>query len=484
MNEPRGILAFGAYLPRRRLQRSAIFAANRWFAPELEGLARGEKAVANWDEDSITMGVEAARDCLAGVDRDAVHSLTLASTTLPFADRSNAGVVKQALNLRDAVATLDSTGSQRAGTAALSQLLNGSTTGLCIAAERRLARAASAAELGYGDGAAALLVGTGDVVAATLGTHSVSVDFVDHFRATGADFDYAWESRWLRDEGYGKVLGAAIADGLVSLGLDGADVDHAVIDAPLRGVPARLAKQCGIAVTAVADPLAESVGHTGSAHPLLLLAATLENAKPGEKILVAGFGQGADVFVFETTDALGRLEKRKAVSGHLATGVADDNYLRYLFHRGIVDVERGMRAELDQKQPGTTLYRNRKSVLGLLGGRSRTSGAVQFPKSPIGLGAGGAERETFEDYPLADRVARVVTCTADRLTWSPDPPSWYGIVDFDGGGRLVAEFTDVEPGELEVGREMRMVFRIKAVDEKRRFTKYFWKATPDRQESS
>src|ERR1700742_345277 len=104
-----GILAFGAYIPERRLQRAVVLAAHGWFAGGLKGLAKGERAVANWDEDSITMAVEAARDCLTGIDRTTVTAVTLASTTLPFADRLNAGVVKEALALLDAIGACDMT---------------------------------------------------------------------------------------------------------------------------------------------------------------------------------------------------------------------------------------------------------------------------------------------------------------------------------------------------------------------------------------
>src|SRR3546814_20062841 len=107
--------------PRRRLQRAAVFEANRWFAPGLKGLAKGERAIANWDEDSITMGVEAARGALGGFDRDAMRSLLFASTSFPFLDRLNGGVVKEALNLGDQVAEIDIGGSQRAGTSILLQ---------------------------------------------------------------------------------------------------------------------------------------------------------------------------------------------------------------------------------------------------------------------------------------------------------------------------------------------------------------------------
>jgi uncharacterized OB-fold protein len=209
-----------------------------------------------------------------------------------------------------------------------------------------------------------------------------------------------------------------------------------------------------------------------------MLAAALEAAKPGEKILVAGFGQGADLLLFEVTEAIARLPKRLGVAGHLARSQKDSNYMRFLFHRGILEVDRGMRAEQDEKQPGTTLYRNRKAVLGLVGGRSAKTGAVQFPKSEISVSPNDRAQGDQEDYPLAEKRARITTYTADNLTYSPDPPTYYGAIDFEGGGRLVAEFADCSPEDVEVGREMRMVFRIKAVDERRDFTKYFWKAAP------
>ena len=481
MTSETGILAFGAYIPFRRLQRSAAYAANAWFAPGLKGAAKGERATASWDEDPITMAVEAARDLLGESDRSRVAALSLASTTLPFADRLNAGVVKEALNLSDAVFASDQTGSQRCATSALIGALNGSPPHLGLASDLRNARPASEAELSQGDAAAAILVGQGDVIARLIGSHSVTVDFVDHVRSQGQDFDYTWESRWIREEGHTKLLGGALKDALKKLGMTGADIDAAVIPITVRGVPESLAKLAGIRPEAVADTLSAQVGDTGAAHPLLLLAAALEKAKPGQKILVAGFGQGADILVFETTEALARQPKRLGVAGHLARAQKTDNYMRFLFHRGLLDLERGMRAEMDQKQPGTTLYRNRKAVLGLVGGRCSKTGTVQFPKSDIGVNPNDRTQGTQEDYPLADRRAKIVTYTADSLSYSPDPPVYYGGIDFEGGGRLVAEFADCSAEDIEVGREMRMVFRIKAEDELRDFTKYFWKAAPVRE---
>lgn len=478
MSDQTGILAFGAYIPRRRLQRTAIHAANRWFAPGLGGLANGERAIANWDEDAITMAVEAARDCLTGIDRGTVQGVALASTTLPFADRLNAGIVKEALTLPDAVRATDATGSLRAGTSELLDALDGNRTRLCVASDLRKARPASEGEMMQGDGAAALLVGRGDIVARVIASHSATIDFVDHYRSAGADFDYGWESRWIRDEGYTGLLGGAIRDALDRAGIAADSIDHAVIPVSVRGVAAGLAKQVGIRPDAVTETLQASVGDTGTAHPLLMLVAALERAEPGQRILLAGFGQGADVLILETTDALARLPARRGVQGHLADRQVDANYQRFLFHRGLIDLERGMRAELDQKQPGSTLYRHRKAVLGLVGGRCTKTGTVQFPRSDIGVNPNDRSIGTQQDYPLADKTARIVTYTADSLSYSPDPPTWYGTIDFEGGGRMVAIFAEVGAEDVEVGRAMRMVFRINARDAQRDFVKYFWKATP------
>jgi 3-hydroxy-3-methylglutaryl CoA synthase len=483
MSKDIGILSFGAYIPQRRLQRSAVYATNAWFAPDLKGASKGERAIANWDEDAITMAVEAGRDALTGWDRAKIGAVSLASTTLPFQDRLNSGVVKEALTLNDNIAALDATGSLRAGASSLIQALNAAANTdapqLCIAADLRKAPPASDGELSQGDAAAAFVVGAGKPVAKFLGSHSTTIDFVDHFRETGVDFDYTWESRWIRDEGYTKIAGNALKAALESFKVSGADIGRCAISITVKGVPESLAKKAGIKPEAMVDTLGATVGDSGAAHSLLLLASALEQAKPGEKILVAAFGQGLDVLLFEATPALADLPVRNGVAKSIARKKADSNYSRFLFHRGLLPLDKGMRAEFDQKQPGTTLYRNRKGVLGLVGGRCTKTGTVQFPKTPLSVNPNDHALGTQEDYPFAERVARIVTYTADRLTYCPDPPNWYGMIDFEGGGRMTVEFADLEPGEeIDVGREMRMVFRIKSIDEMRHFNRYFWKATP------
>lgn len=477
-----GILSYGGYVPRLRLQRASVYAGVGWFNSGLKGLAKGERAVGSWDEDAITMAVEAARDCLGARNRNEISRITLSSTTLPFADRLNSGVVKEALNLNDEVGAMDQCGSLRAATSGLTQAIEAAVGArghiLCLASERRKALPGSEAELMHGDAAAAVLVGKGRPIARYLGGCSLTTDFVDHFRGRGNDFDYAWESRWIRDEGYARIIPAALKQLCVKLELPADRVRHLIIPLTERGVAEQLAKQAGFRPEAIVDTLAASVGNAGAAHPLLLLVHTLERAKPGEVIVVVGFGQGCDVLAFEVTDAIIEYVRLRGVSGWLARRKEETNYVKHLFFRGLIELDKGMRAEMDQKQPLTALYRNRKAVLGLIGGRCTKTGAIQFPKSEISVNPQDHTVGTQEDYPLAERRARVLTYTADNLTYSPDPPQYYGMIEFEEGGRMMAEIVDADPQDIAVGTPLTMMFRIKSVDEARGFTKYFWKAVP------
>ena len=476
-----GILAFGAYLPRRRLQRQAVFEANRWLNPGLRSLAKGERAIANWDEDAVTLAVEAARDCVSGIDRATLRGLYFASTSFPFDDRQNAGIVAAALNLDSALAALDVGASQRAGTSALIAALPGSTSAgpvLVLAAEKRRAKAGSPQEMTHGDGAAALLVGSGEVVATFIAAHSETVDFVDHYRGRGSQFDYAWEERWIRDEGYLKLVPHALKGLFAKAGVEPRSIAHLCLPMAMPRVGAQIAELAGVPAASLRDNLQATCGEVGVAHPLLLLIHALEQAKPGERILAVGFGQGVDALLFEATAALARLSPRRGVEGSLLRRQEERNYQRYLAGNDILTVERGLRAEVDKQTALTTLYRKREMLLGLIGGRCTACGTLQFPKSKLCVNPNCHAVDTQADQPFADLAGRVMSYTADNLTYSPDPPQVYGMVQFAEGGRMMVDFTDVDPATVEVGERMRMVFRIKEVDSARGFTRYFWKATP------
>ena len=480
-----GVTRYGAYIPRLRIQRRAIVDANAWYAPNLAGRAKGAKALANWDEDSITMAVAAARDCLgASEDRSAVQGVFFASTTLPFAERLNAAVICEALTLPETTQAMEVASSQRAGltalTQAVSQVRGDGGAVLVLAADARQARPASSQELDYGDAAAAMLVGSQDVIAEHLASATLTIDFVDRFRASGEAFDYTWEERWVRDEGYGKLMPRAVAAGLAKAGVTAAEVTHFIMPTTFRGVDAQVTKASGIRADALVDALVDQIGDTGICHPLLMLAHVLERAKPGAVIVLAQFGSGAEVVVLRTTEAVLTFRPAKGVGEWLSRGVPESSYTKFLSFKGQIDLERGVRGEQDRKTALSTAYRHRAAILGLVAGRCTVTGQVTFPPSRLTYDQGSPLQDTQEPYKLADRRATVLSWSAEFLSFHRSPPHTYGQVDFDGGGRILMEFTDMVAGEIGSGTTVETTFRIKDIDERRGFTRYFWKATPIR----
>lgn len=474
-----GITGFGAYVPRRRLQRQAIAEAHSWAIPGLKALGKGERSFCGHDEDVITMAVAAARSSLAGAAGD-IDTLLVASTTLPFTDRQNSTLVGEALGLSENLHNADVCGSQRAATSALIQGLRGAAGGsvLVLAAEQRFSKPGSVQELTWGDGAAALLLGSDNVLARLLGSHTVSRDFVDHYRSAGSTVDYTLEERWIRDEGYLKIIPAAVQRLLQETGVAAADINHVVIPVVAARTGKAIAKKCGLESAAMTDNLQGKCGDTGTAHALLMFNNLLHSAVAGEKILLIGFGQGCDVLLFEITEEIVRAANFRSVQAELDKGAADEAYMRFLSHNGAVDMEWGIRAERDTRTALSAFYRNRETFTGFVGGKCSACETVQFPKTKICVNPDCNKSDTQADEPFRDKIGVIKSFTEDWLGHCVSPPFMYGAVRFEGKGSLMMEFADFDPGQLKVGDAVSMTFRIKDQDAVRDYRRYFWKAVP------
>ena len=161
----------------------------------------------------------------------------------------------------------------------------------------------------------------------------------------------------------------------------------------------------------------------------------------------------------------------------LREGVALTDYVRFLSLNGALELDWGVRSEFEQKAQPTVLERYGRDALGFVGGRD-LKGNVQFPKSRIPVRPDADGPEPMQDVRLADEPARIVSVTADRLNFSPDPPFWFGLAQFDNGARVMMEFTDANGSGFSVGDRVAMRLRIKSHDRRRGFRTYFWKAAP------
>ena len=348
----KGILAFGAYIPWRRLQRKAIADTHAWFDPGAQGPGQGRARLLQLGRGRVTMAVEAARDALAGRDRASITALRFASTTFPFLDRLHSGIVAGALSLDDGVSTIDIAATQRAGTSALIEALGGSGETLVVASEKRKAKAASPVEMSSGDGAAAILVGEGKPIARLLAKASRTADFVDHFRSVDNQFDYQWEERWIRDAGYMPIVPPTIKRCLEDAKVGGQG-RHPLLHAGDAGARRQLGRQGGRHRRQghMRAPARQLRRHRRRARRCCCWPPRSEKAKPGDKILVVGFGQGADALLFEVTPEIANRPKNRGVVGHLARRKEETSYGRYLAFNDLIELERGMRSETDKGTP-------------------------------------------------------------------------------------------------------------------------------------
>ncbi len=473
-----GILSLGTYVPSLRLERAAIAQANRWANPGLAARAKGRRAMLNWDEDSLTMGVEAARACLAATSARP-ESVTFASTTAPFMDRPCSVLVCNALQLPSTTATHDVGFSQRAASSALIAMLaaDDATHQLLVAADARPAKPGSAQELSYGAGAAAALVGRGDPILTLRGHATKATDFVDHYRTTGATHEYHWEERWVRDEGIAKLVPSTIVAALEAAQVSPSQVKGLIFPTTLAGAAAIVAKRAGLHPDCLVDGLASSVGDTGNAHLLLMLESALKTAAIGDILVVATFGYGCDVAVLEVMPHLAAYRDK-----HLATIGAversETSYQKYLSFTGEIGMDWGVRSEFETKTALSAQYRYSADAAAFLAGTCSKCGTIQFPRAEVCVNAQCDFVGPQTPVSLLDEPAEILTFTADWLSFKGAPPFCFGLVQFTNGARALMEFADVLPDDLAVGIPLRFVLRKKEIDTQRAYHSYFWKAVP------
>lgn len=461
------VASASGYLPLLRFNRKVARSELKWCG--LGGNGRGHRAVAGWDEDALTMAVEAAR---LAVGDSAPEAVTFASTSSPFFDRSMAGVLGEALALPATLSAQDVAGSRRAATTALIRALNGDRAELIAAGEKRIAAPGQAQHMSFGDGAGALALSSGDGVARFLGSASVNADLLDFSISAERGLPYEAEARFVRDEAVAAVYVPGVTAALQNASVAAGEITQAVLPEPVGGTYRAVAKKLGLTAPNVCEDIAAQAGDLGAAMPLFGMALALDRAAIGDKILVAGFGNGCDVLIFEVTGP-----GDGSATQALGQGAVLSSYSRFLNLTGAVSLDWGPRAEVNQKVSASTLLRHGRDMHGFVGGRD-AGGNVQFPKTPIPVRPGAAGPEPYEDVRLTDVAAEVASITADRLNFTPDPPFYFGLVQFENGARVTMEHCDVAGDTPAVGDPVRMRFRIKAIDRQRQFRSYFWKAAP------
>ncbi|MBN1848725.1 MAG: hydroxymethylglutaryl-CoA synthase family protein [Deltaproteobacteria bacterium] len=469
-----GIKSFGVYLPYYRLNRADV--GKFWSSYQTSG----ERTVANFDEDTLTMAVEACRDCLGGLDKDCVERFYLASTTFPYSEKQSSALVATALDLPKQVLTTDISGSLRSTSNAIMLALDSirgkSARNVLIgASDMRLSLPNGSRELEFGDGAAALLLGDSDVIATIDHVFSMNEEIYDIYRPSGEKFVRFWEDRFVREMGYGKIVPSAVMEALKAFSLNPKDFSRALFYASNPGYTNGVVQKLGFdPKIQAADSLWGLTGNMGSAHGLALLAQALESAKVGDKILWVSYGDGCDVLAVSVKKGIEQAQQKQSFKRNLDVK-AFTTYQKYLRWRDIIQTDPPKRPRMEQPS-AVALYRDQKSGLALNGSKCKKCGTVQYPAQRICMEC--ESKDNFEYYSFADKQGKIVTFSHDNLAVSADPPTTLAAVDFDGGGRIMLDVTDRDPDQIKVGTPVEMTFR--RFREVEGIRVYWWKSRPIR----
>ena len=470
-----GIRSYGAYIPLYRLERAEIVKA--WRSPFP---VPGEKAIANYDEDSLTMAFAAAADCATGIDRQEIDGLFFASTSSPYKEKQVSTTIAGAMGLRRDILAMDFGGSLRAGTsavrAAIDMVKAGSAKNILVtASDLRLAGGNGIPEMFLGDGAGAVLI-SGDAVAAEyVGGHTVSEDFFDIWRSDKDTYIRIYEERFLREKGYTRLVPEAVTAAMDKCDLK---VDDLAKVALYTGDPRHLnaaAKILKFDPAQLQDPMFLTTGNTGTALPLMLLVGALEESKAGDNVLVGGYSDGCDVLIFKVSDQIEKVRDRGGIKKHLESKRLMANYQQYVLWRGLMHMEPQSRPDRPTISL-SALWRDQKWGLSLHGCKCTSCGTPQYPVQRVCLVCQAVDQ--YEPYGFADKKGKLTSFSHDHLAITEVPPITVCIVDFEGGGRLSCNMTDREPDETTSGQDVEMTFRwmhyVGGVHS------YWWKCKPVR----
>jgi uncharacterized OB-fold protein len=282
-----------------------------------------------------------------------------------------------------------------------------------------------------------------------------------------------WEDRFVFEEGYLKILPQAVKSFFEKSGLTVSEINRAVLYGPDLRRHHQLVGALGLKPEQVQEPFFDKLGNTGTAFVPMMLVAALEDAKPGDNMLVASYGDGSDVLLLKVTDKIKNISGKWGVKHSLAAKmpVSPADYRAYKeFASPDPDRFGGASASV--------VARERDAIYALAGVKCKTCGTVQYPPQRICTHC--HTKDNFEPYSFADKKGKVFTFT---LKYGVDIPAFARpgvdtMVDFAGGGRALFGMTDMVPEKVKVGMDVEMSFRTLGISGG--IHNYFWRCIPPR----
>ena len=435
----------------------------------------GVRAVCSHDEDTATMGVEAARITLSSLS-DSINpaAVWFSSSNPPYMDKTNANVIHAALQLDTNAAAYDFGGAEKSGIGALKAALDSSKTLLLIQSDIRTGLPSSEDEGHGGDAASALLIGgedEGDLIARYLGGSSANEEFIGRWRNPHEPNSKSWEERFVVTK-YLQLIDSAWQEALSVNELSSGDISTVVISGSNIRAKNQISKILGVEKKRI--DLFEDVGIAGAADATLLLTHALETSESGEIIALVVLSDGIEVLLFEAGNQ--KKQSKDTISSQISCR-NEITYQRFLQWKGNLDVQPPNRPA-PSRISASAAARESEWKHGFIASKAEKSGMIHMPPSRVS--ANPEDRiDTMDPISMANTSGHVVTYTVDRLVYSESPPVVFAVVDFVGGGRIPIELTDIDAEDVSIGMEViptfRKVFTADGIHN------YFWKVRPARQ---
>jgi len=468
-----GIEGYGIYIPRFRIETKLI--RKVW---PLTGAAPGvaEKSVACVDEDCLTMGVEASLNALrhAGIEASSIGAVYFGTTSSPYADGSLAMLLAEVLGISSDVIISDFGGSTRAGTRAFLGCVDLVNTervryGLVIGSDCQKGKVGDTLEMAYGAGAAAFILGREGVIAEMGERSSYSTSFTVSWRPNGCTETNRYDdARLSREAAYGPHIGKAIKELLTGTSRKPDEFGQLALYQPDGRSAPGLAKAMKFNPEAMLHShFASTIGDTGSSSALISLACALDNAEPGERILVASYGNGAGSDAFIVTAGSGIDQKhRAAVPAKAYLEPYNKQYIDYVQYEKI---RGGLKTPplpeaMSAFGASPSMLRDREYIVGLKALKCKSCGSINFPKRNICIEKDCLCRE-FEEVPLP-RQGVVETFYHQYIVYTtpeegPFPVCVARVSGKEGeyGGKITAMMIDSSMEDVKVGVRVELVFR-------------------------
>lgn len=341
-----GIVGWGAYIPKWRLNLKEI--AEVWgFTPDQpEGLGVVEKSVAGIDEDVVTMGWEAARNALAraGVDPRSIGAVWFGTESKPYAVKPSATIIAEALGITPHAMATDWEFACRAASEAIRVSIGVVASGLVkytlvIGSDTAQANPGDVLEFTASSAATALIIGSREESAAYFEASATYVtDTPDFWRRDYSKYPLHGEA-FTGEPAYFKHIVGAVKALFEKTGLKPEDFDYAVFHQPNGTFPLRVARMLGFPREKVLPGLVTPlIGNSYNSSALIGLARVLEQAKPGQRVLLAPFGSGAgsDAFSIVVTDKVEEKRNKAPTVDDYLKRKYPVNYAKYAKFRRLI----------------------------------------------------------------------------------------------------------------------------------------------------